>query len=194
MTTAIRTGPADIPGLSALLGAALHDNPLSAHYQPDPERRRTALPAHFTALLTGWVRADPELVRVWTTAERDAITVWTHADHTEGSSDDDLADLLGTHSARRFAEAVAVADAHEPPEPHHTFQLAATDPSRRKQGLGTTVVAPGLAWCDTDHMPAYCWTAHDIVVPWLKTYGFRVIWTDRAPGGLTMYGAWRDPR
>lgn len=188
-------GPADISHLGGLLGAALQDNPLSLHYQPDPDRRRTALPAHFTALLTGWLRADPALVHAWTTPDRDAVTVWTHADHVAGTAEEnDLSDLLGRRAARRFAEAVAVVDAHEPPEPHHTFQVVATDPLRRGRGLARTVVAPGLAWCDADQMPAYCWTADTAILPWLHTHGFRVAWRDCAPGGLALFGAWREPR
>ncbi|MGW5052601.1 hypothetical protein [Actinokineospora sp. NPDC004072] len=191
MTTAIPATPADIPALSALLGTALHDNPLSAHYQPDPEQRRTALPAHFTTLLTTWLHADPTMVRAWTTQDRDALTVWTHQNHTEPATD--LTDLLGPRSAELFTEAISIADAHEPSEPHHTFQLAATTPHRRRQGLATTVVTPGLQWCDADHMPAYCWTAHEPVVAWLSTHDFHVIWNAPLPSGPTLWGAWRDP-
>lgn len=146
-------------------------------------------------MLTGWLRADPALVRAWSTSDRDAVTVWTHADHSAEATgeEDDLSGLLGEGAARRFIEAVAIADAREPLEPHHTFQIVATDPYRRRRGLGTTVVQPGLEWCDADHMPAYCWTADAAILPWLHTHGFRLVWTDQLPGGLTLFGAWREP-
>ncbi|AXX29877.1 hypothetical protein KCV87_07570 [Actinosynnema pretiosum subsp. pretiosum] len=197
-TTVEATG-LDAGELGAVLAEALHDSPLAEHYEPDGARRREVLELKFGAVVADWL-TEPALpaVRAWLTPCRSAAAVWTHADYRPEPVEELetarwVADQIGPFGAARYERAVALAEEREPEVPHHRLRALATVPHRRRSGLASVVLEPGLRWCDEGLVPAYLWTAGDEVLPFYRMHGFDVLWTQPVAGGLRLHGLWREP-
>lgn len=70
-----------------------------------------------------------------------------------------------------------------------------THPDRQRQGLGSAVLAPVLARCDTDAVPAYTETSTTENVAFYRRQGFDVTAEVAMPeGGPPVWTMWRNPR
>jgi ribosomal protein S18 acetylase RimI-like enzyme len=78
---------------------------------------------------------------------------------------------------------------------HHYLSVLAIDPSRQGQGLGSELLAPVLARCDRDRVPAYLESSNERNRPFYRRHGFEVVGVYRVPnGGPSVARMWRDPR
>ncbi len=101
---------------------------------------------------------------------------------------------FGWRKLKRSLESVNMVLAHHPTEPHYYLSTLAVEPTQQGRGLGKALMAPMLARCDAEKMPAYleC-VEHN--VPLYRSRGFEV--KSAAPlagGGPTMFFMWRAPR
>ena len=82
-----------------------------------------------------------------------------------------------------------------PAEPHLYLSVLGTDPPRQGEGIGGALLAPGLALCDTEGLPAYLESSKERNLAYYARFGFRVTGETRLPrGGPTVWSLWRDPR
>jgi ribosomal protein S18 acetylase RimI-like enzyme len=82
-----------------------------------------------------------------------------------------------------------------PSEPHWYLALLGTHPDHQGQGLGTAVVAPGIAAADAEGVGCYLESSKEANVPYYERLGFEVIGTydvDRG-SGPRLWLMWRDP-
>jgi GNAT superfamily N-acetyltransferase len=83
---------------------------------------------------------------------------------------------------------------HRVEVPHWYLMVVGADPAFQRRGAGTALLAPVLAQCDEDGVPAYLETQKPENVPWYHRFGFEVaeqLDAGRAPPMWTMR---REPR
>ena len=81
-----------------------------------------------------------------------------------------------------------------PREPHWYLSLLVTDPTLQGRGLGSAVIAPGLAVADDAGMPCYLETQKESNVGWYARQGFELQRTISLPGIPSVWCLWREPR
>ena len=91
---------------------------------------------------------------------------------------------------------LAETDKVHPTEPHWYLGFLGTDPDHQGKGLGSSVLAPTLARCDAEGIPAYLESSKEANVPFYERHGFEVTGTiDLGKGkGPRMWLMWREPR
>lgn len=97
-------------------------------------------------------------------------------------------DCVGRAAA--LGEAMA---AHHPHRPHFYLAIVGVDPSRQGQRLGEALLAPVLARCDADGLPAYLESSNPRNVSFYLRQGFTVTAEFGAEGGPIFTGMWREP-
>jgi ribosomal protein S18 acetylase RimI-like enzyme len=91
--------------------------------------------------------------------------------------------LRNTVPAAQHADTFAVLeqmDRAHPTRPHWYLPWLAVDPCRQHAGLGSRLLASGLARVDADHLPAYLETPNPRTVPLYERHGFDVVGTSQA--------------
>jgi len=68
-----------------------------------------------------------------------------------------------------------VLEAKHPPMPHVYLFAVAVRPAFQGKGLGKQVLAPMLAYCDNNHLPAYLENSKQKNLPFYRGLGFEVI-------------------
>jgi ribosomal protein S18 acetylase RimI-like enzyme len=168
----------DVPRITATLTLASATARWTRWALPDDGRvqrltRWHELAAHrAVSTRTAWVSEDVSSAALWRAPDGAAGTAPLPADVRAA-----LARELPSLSAHR-APVVAGTDAlvapHLPDGPHWELLHLATRPTARRQGLAEAVLAPALARCDADGLPAaavaYSWAA----VSYLRSEGFEV--------------------
>jgi GNAT superfamily N-acetyltransferase len=82
-----------------------------------------------------------------------------------------------------------------PHEPHYYLLGLGVEPDLQGRGIGTQMMAPVLAMCDRDGVPAYLESSKEINVPLYERNGFKVTERFQVPnGGPPIWLMWRDPR
>ena len=69
------------------------------------------------------------------------------------------------------------------PTLHWQLALLGVGPTRRGQGIGSSLLGPVLARSDADGMPCYLETTRDRNVPFYQKHGFEVVVEDDLPNG-----------
>jgi hypothetical protein len=196
--TARLAEPRDVPRVTATLTLASANSRWTRWALPEDGRvqrltRWHELAAHrAVATRTAWVSEDADSVALWRPPDGAAGTA---------SLPDDVRTALATelpslsaHRAGVVADTDRRIDEHLPGGSWQLLHLA-TRPTARRRGLAASVLAPALARCDADGVPAvavaYSWAA----VSHLRGAGFRVT-TDlqTADGAMPVWVVTRTPR
>ena len=189
----------DVPRITATLTLASATARWTRWALPEDGRvqrltRWHELAAHrAVATRTAWVSEDVTSVALWRPPDGAADTAPLPAD-VRAALDRELP-YLSDHRARIVADTEARAARHLPDGPHWQLLHLATRPTARRQGLAAAVLAPALARCDADGLPAaavaYSWAA----VAYLRGSGFRVT-TDMQTedGAMPVWVVTRAPR
>jgi GNAT superfamily N-acetyltransferase len=145
------------------------------------------------ATRTAWVDDDVSSVALWRPPDGAADTA-ALPDDVRAALARELP-YLSDVRARIVADTEARAARHLPDGPHWELLHLATRPTARRQGLAAAVLAPALARCDAEGLPAaavaYSWAA----VAYLRGAGF-VVTTDleTADGAMPVWVVTRAPR
>ena len=169
----------DVPRIAATLTVSLADSRWTRWALPEDGRiqrltRWHELSAGHRGVSTGsaWVTEDVTAVATWVAPPGTLGTTPLPAD-VRAALDRELPVLSGTH-ATRVARTRELVDAARPAGPHWWLEHLGTRPSARRKGLGRAVLAPALARCDADGVPAatavYTWAG----VRFLRGSGFEV--------------------
>jgi GNAT superfamily N-acetyltransferase len=100
---------------------------------------------------------------------------------------------LGRRATRVGRQLARIEQAH-PLEPHWYLAVLGTDPRHQGRGVGGALLAPILARCDADRVPAYLESSKRENVPFYERHGFRVLGEIVFQGGPTVWRMLRDPR
>jgi GNAT superfamily N-acetyltransferase len=188
--------PRDVPRIAATLTVSLAESrwvrwalPLDGRTQR--LTRLAELDAHRgVATGTAWVSEDV-----------DAVATWSAPDGAASPEPADVAAALAREVPRLHADRAAdvartdaVIAAALPAGPHWRLQALATRPRSRRRGLGGAVLAPALARCDRDGVPAALVAPAWAVVRWARGLGFEVTTATRsADGRLPLWVTVRPP-
>jgi GNAT superfamily N-acetyltransferase len=138
----------------------------------------------------------------WVSEDVDAVASW---DAPAGAATPVPADVraaldrevprLHADRADAVARTEAVLAAALPQGPHWRLRALGTRPRSRRRGLGGAVLAPALARCDADGVPAaaaaYSWAA----ASYLRSQGFEVsARLETADGAMPLWVLVRGPR
>ena len=187
--------PAELDALAGLLAHAFERDPAYRWMLPDDVRWRRVAPGLFRAILelfaaTGLVLTD---------ADGRGAALWNPPEPRPRSLRQSLAFSLGLcarlgwASARLARLARALAALH-PREPHWYLGVVGVDPEWRRRGVGASLLAPILARCDAEQLPAYLETAAAENLPFYRGNGFEVIGEASVPSGPRIWAMRRPPR
>jgi GNAT superfamily N-acetyltransferase len=195
-TTVRRAADADLDALSETLALAFEDYPwtnwtVAADDHLGRLRRLYRLYAQADGLPYG---------EIWVTERCKSVAIWMPPGH-RGPSDDAL-ERLAPAIARLFGDRLEAAHVAEsviralrPEVPHWYLASMATRPEDQGRGLGSEVIAPVLARCDADNLPAYCDTSTEPNVRFYARHGFvPAAETDVPGGGPHVWLLGRQPR
>jgi ribosomal protein S18 acetylase RimI-like enzyme len=100
---------------------------------------------------------------------------------------------LGRETPRALNVLSQVEKVH-PKAPHWYLAVLGTDPEHQGKGVGSAVLAPVLAKCDEQGIPAYLESSKERNVPFYRRHGFEVTSELKLKNGPTLWPMWRDPR
>lgn len=188
---------ADRSGLARTLAAAFDDDPMMGYLLPVGTANRVARLTAFMGLgVKGGLRHDT----VHVTDDLAAGAVWRPPGHWKLAPSEMVRDapaLVGALRGRiltAFSALKVIEDAH-PSEPHWYLEILGTEPASQGTGLGSAVMAPVLARCDDEGVPAYLESSKESNVPYYERHGFRVVEELALPkGGPSLWRMWREPQ
>jgi GNAT superfamily N-acetyltransferase len=189
--------------VGALFAASHGQYPTFAHVFPDPGRRAVALRAFFTgtvrdALAAGRVDAAVAGGRLL------GVAVWLPPGAFPWSAGRQLRAMpamlkvlaAAPGAFPRFMRLGGNAARLHPRDPHWNLETMGIVPEAQGRGVGTRLLAPGLARADQDGLACYLTTARRENLRFYGRFGFEV---ERdalplAPDGPTSWGMRRAPR
>jgi ribosomal protein S18 acetylase RimI-like enzyme len=94
-----------------------------------------------------------------------------------------------------FARMGANAERLHPTERHWNLETMGIAPAAQGQGIGSRLIAPGLARADAQRLACYLTTGRAENLRFYRRFGFRVVAEGLAlvPGGPTAWGMRRPP-
>lgn len=187
---------ADVEPLAVHLARAFLEDPVARYLFPDPLRRAECLPRFFTLQLEHNYLHRGEVL---TTDSLVAASLWMPPRPTPPRLRDRFAHL-------RFAPALGerlgvtrrltqLLESNHPVVPHYYLGTIGTDPDHQGRGIGGALLAPVLARCDEEGLPAYLECSREENVAFYGRRGFSVERQIDAPeGGPPLWLMWREPR
>ena len=187
----------DLDELAAVMARAFEDDPLMKWILPNDRTRLARMTAmeravsHKVALPIGrHILTTDELAGMAVWAPPNTWKVPTSKFVTVGPQM--IATLRG--GLIRLMRGFAVLEKAHPHEPHWYLEGLGTDPKWQRRGVGGALMAPVLARCDDEGVPAYLETQKQANVPYYRKHGFEVIREVDLPArGPHMWLMWREP-
>jgi GNAT superfamily N-acetyltransferase len=191
----------DAGALVAIVTAAFYDDPLMCWAMPNPDVRLAQMQSIFAGFARDYL-ADRGAVQ-W--LDDGCATFWRRPDFVYGSappadSNDGSADAIDDSLFpadvidRLMILEAAMAAAH-PHDRHHWYlNVIGTLPERQGTGLGARTMAPMLALCDADGVPAYLESSNPRNMTLYRRQGFEQTGEIPLPDGPSLYPMWREPR
>jgi ribosomal protein S18 acetylase RimI-like enzyme len=191
---------ADQRGRTAIadsLSDAFFDDPVMSWMLPDDASRRRRLGFLFDVLLKAHYL---ELGTVWTTPDTAGAAMWASPGNARIPTTTILRNsramfrALGTRSLRALRALSRVEQLH-PKEPHWYLGVLGTRTSQQGRGIGSALLGPVLAECDSEGLPAYLESSKYSNIAFYRRHGFEVTGEIKlVDGGPTVWPMWRDPK
>ncbi|HEY8216486.1 MAG TPA: GNAT family N-acetyltransferase [Acidimicrobiia bacterium] len=192
----VRRATADDRAVSVRTAArAFVGDPFIRHLLPDDDRYEAHAEAFF-GLLFDVRLAGGDL---WCTDDCAAVAQWTppggnrRGDAWVDEQFDAVTGSLHELTYERMEALDALLAPGWPAEPHWYLGVLATDPGAPGRGLGSAVLAPGLARADADGLAAYLVTATEANVAFYRRRGFGVYVEVDLPDGPHVWMLERRP-
>ena len=184
----------DVRPLAAALARAFHDDPVTGWVYAS-ERRR----AHWSSRFFRWQleRLMPQELS-WTTESRDGAALWA----LPGRWREDARESMGLLAVTlpgvlprlpRVLKGLGQVEARHPVKRHLYLAVLGVDPARQGEGMGSELIAPGLALCDREGLPAYLETGKERNLTFYGRHGFTVLEEVHLPKGPPVWLMWRRP-
>lgn len=193
----------DADAVADALTAAFLDDPVMAWLAGHDDRARRSVtlrgamfaPAVDAVLRTGQGYAVLDGDRIVGAA------LWNPPDTSFFTAEDRprIGDAMAAHAAPGAAERMRslVLAMHERPFPDSTafhLQFVGVTAAARSGGHGARLLAPVLARCDLDGLPAALESSNPRNVSFYRRLGFEVLWEVTPDGGPPLQTMWRPPR
>jgi GNAT superfamily N-acetyltransferase len=180
-----------------MLARAFIDDPI-AEWSCRPDWLRQSILERFHETRTRQLLEHDE---VWITGERTSAALWAPPKRWRLTFLQDAALSFGLLHPRLIARLPLIAaglyglERKHPVSPAHWYlAVLGTDPSVQGQGLGSAVLRPVLAQCDSDGVAAYLESSKERNIDFYARHGFRVTRELRLPRGPRVWPMWREPR
>ena len=193
----VRLDPARLSEASDVLARAFYDDPAWRWVIPDEGRRARLLPWLFR------VGFEVTVADVWTTEGQIlGAARWLPPGRAAMRVAPALRAFLATPlrlgpaTGRFFAYGRAVENlrARVAPGPHWYLAGIGVDPAARRRGVGSALLAPGLAGSRRDAVRAVLLTNSEANLTFYERAGFRVVGEDETPeGGPHAWAMVREP-
>lgn len=187
----------EIPGLADALQDAFFDDPVLSWIlaEEDSRARRLArlfgvqLRGHYLPLGTTWTTADHAGAALWAPPGHAVIPTATVLRHLP-----DTMRALGRHALRALRTLNHV-ERLQPKEPHWYLGVLGTRKAAQGRGIGSALLGPALARCDSEGVPAYLESSKYSNIAFYRRHGFEVTGEIELPfGGPSVWPMWRDPQ
>jgi len=183
----------DFRPLAAMLARAFYDDPVTAWFYPNPERRLVHARRFFAIRLRQL--ADQELI--FTTSDHTGAALWT----LPGRWREDLRQSLMLlpmlpvllPRIARSTRAVREIERRHPVVAHFYLSVLGTDPDQQGGGIGSALLTPVLDRCDSDGVAAYLESSKESNIGFYVRHGFTVTERIDLPDGPPLWFMWRDP-
>ena len=186
--------PAELDSLAPLLARAFERDPVYRWIIPDDARWRRVAPGLFRELLrlfaaTGIVLTDGATA---------GAALWNPPEPRRRSLRESAAFALALcirlrAATPRLARVGGMLAGLHPREPHWYLGVIGVDADQRRRGVGASLMAPVLARCDDEHLPAYLETAVEANLAFYGKRGFAVVGDAVVPGGPRIWAMRRPP-
>lgn len=186
---------ADLSRVADDLSAAFATDPVFNWFLRDDTRHASARLKLFH-LLIGMGLADGQVTRP---ATGGAAAIWLPSESLgptpflqELRALPTLLHATAMRRLPRMAALRAMMDAHHPKEPHAYLWFLGVRPEAQGHGVGSRLLAAGLASVDARGLPAYLESSNEANVPLYRRHGFEVVEVLRArPDAPPMWAMWR---
>lgn len=194
--TAVRTAcTEDVRAVSLVLARAFRDDPVHRWILPGEFDWAVASDGFFAMVMSDMLRHES----VFTTEAREGAALWIPPYPQPATLRERLAmaarwyAALGRRSKQVGGQLARIERAH-PREPHWYLAVLGTDPRHQGRGVGSALLAPILARCDADRVPAYLESSKRSNVPFYERYGFRMVGELAIEGGPVIWRMLREAR
>jgi ribosomal protein S18 acetylase RimI-like enzyme len=196
LTHPVRSAHAgDLRAVSLALARAFRDDPVHRWILPGEFDWAIASDAFFAMVMRDMLRHDA----VFTTEGCFGAALWIPPYPQPASLRERLAmavrwyAAIGRRSSEVGAQLSRIERAH-PREPHWYLAVLGADPRHQGRGVGSALLAPILARCDADRVPAYLESSKHSNVPFYERHGFRVLDELAIEGGPVIWRMLRGAR
>lgn len=187
----------DIPRLAAALARAFDGDPPMRWFLPDDGSRVDRARALFDVMLS-----RVHLERDWCYTTDDVVggSLWVPPGNWRLGIVQQLALLPGMlrvfgRGLARAQRGLAVMEQGHPREPHYYLDSLGVVPEWQGRGVGSALMEPVLARCDSERMPAYLNAGSPRSRELYRRHGFEVTEEFRLPeDGPPLWRMWRNPQ
>lgn len=181
--------------LARSLTLAFHDDPVQRYLFPGERAYQRRGRANFELL----VRRTLAIGQVYAAPGEAGASLWIppggdFAEGWQGTLFLVRSLLLLRSDVRRGARLFGRLAQHHPREPHWYLPVLGTAPEHQGRGFGSALLAPVLARCDAEGLPAYLESSKEKNLSFYRRHGFEVTATIRVPDGPELWPMLRKPR
>ena len=182
--------------IAAALAAAFASDPVMGFLLPDEARRPAQLRRHFAATIPLYAASGS----IWVTEDVTAAALWVAPGAYPFRLREELSiararlEVFG-RAPRRGLAALRALDRHHPHDPPHWYlDYLGVEPAGQGRGLGSALLEPLCARCDTERRGAYLNASSPRSRELYARHGFVVRSELRLPfGGPPVWRMWREP-
>ena len=188
----------DVPRLTAVLARAFDDDPVANWFVVQDKRRARRIYDFMRVSIEKMTLPHGEC---YTTTELQGGALWTPPGKWKLGT---LQQLLlipsfvkctGWRRLPKVMAGITAIEKKHPEEPHYYLMVLGTEPDLQGRGIGSQLMAPILARCDQERMPAYLESSKEKNLPLYERNGFKVTEEFTIPdGGPKVWLMWRDPK
>lgn len=198
--TPVAAGPSELDAAAADLAAAFSDYPMFQWFMRTDVHREAALGALFRMMVRQMAYPQGRVMRP---ATGGAAAVWIDSRRLAAlpflQEVQSLPTLLRATGLARFGRLAATRAAmdrtHPMDRPHMYLWLLGVHPANQGLGIGSRMLAAGLAQADAEGLPTFLETSTEANVALYRRYGFEITheyWV--RPGSPPTWTMWREPQ
>jgi len=198
-----RMQPAEEPGVIAALSRAFYDDPLFGFFVPNLLKQSKAL----VSFMASGVKDARPFNEIWVAHTEGivaAAAVWLPPGAYPRNVRREAMTYVRTfptllYTGKRLGRAMALLAAvdkahHELHEPHYYLGILGSEPKLQRAGAGSAVLAPVLARCDNEGLPAYLETQKEANIAYYARHRFDLVQKIEVTGCPPVWTLLRQPK